>query len=72
MNRIGSRVNCTSEDTAEHIERIRLGQTDERIREIYDSLKDEPLVRWKDSIKRVVGLPLGAEAGAGGEGDKHE
>lgn len=42
----------------EAIARIEAGQTDEKIREVYEALKGEPKVRWKDSVKRVVGIPL--------------
>ncbi len=43
------------------IVRIEAGQTDERIREIYDLLKAEPLVRWKESFKKPLGLELALE-----------
>jgi len=52
--------------TWEDRERLRLiieGQTAEKIKAIYESLKGEPKVRWKESIKSVVGLPLATEAG---------
>lgn len=32
-------------------------QTNTWARELYARYKDDPLVRWKDSIKRLVGLP---------------
>lgn len=47
----------------EDIERLEQGQTDEKIWSIYHALKDEPLIRWKESIKKVVGIPLETEAG---------
>ena len=31
-------------------------QTDVRIWEIYEALKDEEKVRWKDSVKGIVGI----------------
>jgi hypothetical protein len=52
----------TPEDEAA-LQRIEEGQTDDRIRQIYRSLKRRPKVKWKDSIKRVVGLSLATEAG---------
>jgi len=61
MNQIDSRV-VPGTDPAE-IARIKAGQTDERIWEIYNQLKDHPKVRWKDSIKRVVGIPLSKKLG---------
>lgn len=39
------------------------GQADARVRTLYAELRDKPLVRWKESIKRVVGLPLATESG---------
>lgn len=38
-------------------------QNDERIRDLHEDLKDEPKVRWKESIKKIVGIPLATEAG---------
>jgi hypothetical protein len=38
-------------------------QNDERIWELYNRLKDNTKVRWKESIKKVVGLELATEAG---------
>ena len=45
------------------IQRIRDGQTDERVRAIYAALKDEPKVRWKESFKQVLGLDLAERPG---------
>ncbi len=41
---------------AEEIARIHAGQEPERIREIYELLKDNPKIRWKDSYKKVLGM----------------
>ncbi len=38
------------------VRRIEENQADDRIREIYEALKDEPLVRWGRSISKVLGL----------------
>ena len=38
-------------------------QSDERILRLYSALKDNPKVRWKESIKQVVGLDLADETG---------
>ena len=42
---------------------IRAGQTDERITEIYTPLKKCPKAKWKDSVKKVVGLEMAQKAG---------
>tara|TARA_Y100000310_G_scaffold94631_1_gene92388 strand:- start:2987 stop:3793 length:807 start_codon:yes stop_codon:yes gene_type:complete len=40
-----------------------VGQADEHILSLYERLKDNPVVRWKESIKKVVGLEIPTEAG---------
>lgn len=47
----------------EEIRRIEAGQTPEAIWHIYEALKGEPKVRWKESYKAVLGLELATEAG---------
>lgn len=63
MNRITQRVPVITEEDRHQVEAIRAGQTDEVIRNIYQSLRENPLVRWKESIKTVVGLPLADRPG---------
>jgi DNA repair photolyase len=63
MNRIGLRVQVTTAEEREQVDKIVVGQDDERIREMYNRLKQEPLVRWKESIKSVVGLKIPRQAG---------
>ena len=58
MNRIDERVTIDSEEMAAEIARIKSEQDDKQIIELYESQKDNPLIRWKESIKEVVGLPL--------------
>lgn len=59
MNRIRDRIDKTgwTQDDYKFLTRVIESQTDEKIRQLYDTLKDKPQVRWKDSIKRVIGLP---------------
>jgi len=61
MNGIDYRVEPGTDP--KETERIKKGQTDERIQAIYEALKDEPKVRWKESFKKVLGLKLADEAG---------
>jgi DNA repair photolyase len=61
MNDVRRRV-MPGTDRAE-VARIEAGQTDATIRRIYERLKDEPKVRWKESYKAVLGLELPATAG---------
>ena len=63
MNRIDERVQIDSSEGAAEVERIRSEQADQNILELYEALKTRPLLRWKESIKLVVGLPLAAESG---------
>jgi hypothetical protein len=50
-------------EVEEEIQRIKTGQTDDNIKAIYDRLKDSPVVRWKDSIKKVVGIKQAEKPG---------
>jgi DNA repair photolyase len=61
MNRIKQRVVAGTD--SEEIARIERGQTDEHVRAVYELLKNEPKVRWKESYKKVLGLPLAGEPG---------
>ena len=63
MNRISERVHCADPDTAREISRVERGQNEEHIWLIYQQLRGIPQIRWKESIKTVVGLELAAEAG---------
>jgi len=63
LNHVTRRVKVESDRDRAMVDRIVAGQTDERIREIYNELKDEPKVKWKDSFKEVLGLETPDEAG---------
>lgn len=63
MNKIESRVVCDSKEMELELQRICEGQAPSRITHIYQQLKDNSLVRWKESIKEVVGLKLATEKG---------
>lgn len=60
MNRISNRVNTDGWSSKERsfLHRVFDAQTNEFIKDdLYGRLKDKPQVRWKDSIKKVLGLP---------------
>jgi hypothetical protein len=38
-------------------------QSDGKIRLLYERLKSNPKIKWKESIKKVVGLPVATVAG---------
>jgi len=44
-------------------ERLIESQSDDRILALYERLKEHPKVKWKDSIKKIVGLGRPTEAG---------
>ena len=51
MNKPGSRCVGVSKDD---LEEIKAGQTDAAIMDIVEQLSDNPKIRWKDSIKKVI------------------
>lgn len=63
MNKISKRVICHTSALQKDVDRLIRSQSDGRIQLIYQALKDNPLIRWKDSIKQVVGIPSPAESG---------
>lgn len=63
MNKIGERVTCDREETKREIERIERGQTDEQILLLYRELKGIEQLRWKESVKEVLGLERPTEPG---------
>jgi len=63
MNRINQRVKMVSTEDELQVEKIENSQTDTKVWNVYNTLKDRPQIKWKESIKEVVGLPLATEAG---------
>jgi len=56
MNKIDSRVHVVDERDRIEADKIKNGQTDDRIWDIYKALKDEPKIKWKESVKDIVGI----------------
>ena len=54
MNKIQQRVEQNSPLLVAAVEAIERQQTDERILCLYEKLKDNPIIRWKDSVKEVL------------------
>ncbi|MCK5611907.1 hypothetical protein KAR91_59100 [Candidatus Pacearchaeota archaeon] len=46
------------------IKKIKDQQSDENIKELYWYFKDDPIIKWKDSIKKIVGIKLNSKKGA--------
>jgi hypothetical protein len=58
MNGISCRVRAETDEDHQRIDAITAEQNDEAIRSLYAELQSIPQVRWKDSIKKVMGIPL--------------
>ena len=57
------RIRMGGDGVKTEIERIKAGQTDDKIWAIYNRHKDNPKIKWKESIKKVVGIPPVESAG---------
>lgn len=59
MNRINQRVDTDdwSKDDFKYLDKVKNAQTDEFIHKLYRKFKNFEKVKWKDSIKQVMGLP---------------
>jgi len=63
MNHLG-RFGKGSDMVLRHaIDDIKRGQTDRIIKSIYRRYKDNPKIKWKKEIKKVVGIPLAEKPG---------
>ena len=58
MNHLGRLEKHADAVLREAIEAVRAGQTDEMIKAIYQRHKDNPMIRWKKEIKKVVGIAI--------------
>lgn len=63
MNSIRDRVKIETKEDEMYIKAIEIGQENEKIKSMYEILKFTPKIKWKESIKEVVGLELANEAG---------
>ena len=52
----GKVVSCPGETVVEACEKLLAIYTDEFIWRLYHKYEDDPMIKWKDSIKQVVGL----------------
>ncbi len=57
MNKIEKRVGAVFPAEEKYLLQIESGQSAESIIQLYKELKDIPVIRWKESIKDIVGLP---------------
>jgi hypothetical protein len=63
MNHLGRFENGTDMVLKQAVNRIRQGQTDLSIKQIYQQYKGNSLIRWKKEIKKVVGMPVPKQNG---------
>ena len=65
MNQLRQRlsINGKDADIVEKAECLIASQNDDRIRAIHADLANHPLVRWKESIKKVLGMEIPTTAG---------
>ncbi len=57
MNKIAERVTIDSAAVEQEVARLEAEQSHSRIIFIYNQLKNNPLLRWKESIKNIAGIP---------------
>ncbi len=46
-----------------HLTQLETWQTDEKVRAIFEMFRNDPVIRYKDSYKEIIGLDLPTEAG---------
>jgi len=56
MNHIKRNIQIDCLEIEDAVRRIEEGQTDDRIKEIFDVLKDNPKIKWKSGIKKIAGI----------------
>ena len=65
-NQLSTRLSLNGEKNPATIQKatqLEQWQSDANIKQLYSQYKDNPLIKWKDSIKKVVGLKVSTEAG---------
>jgi len=63
MNHLGRFGSNGDAVLREEINKVKSGQTDEAIKSIYGRHRDNPMIKWKKEIKKVVGIPLARRNG---------
>lgn len=56
-------INCGTADTMKVAETLLGCFTDERIKALYETYKDNPKIKWKESIKKAIGLDMPDQVG---------
>jgi DNA repair photolyase len=63
MNHLGRLEKGSGTVLRQAIGRIRKGQTNSVIKAIYQRHKGNPMIKWKEEIKKVVGIPIPKQNG---------
>ena len=57
-------INCPGDEEArKHAKRLMALHSEEWIRSLHERFRNDPLIKWKDSIKGIVGLTRPTEKG---------
>jgi len=57
------RLNKAPQDIIERFEALRFRWDDEAVKNLYDIYRGDGLIKWKDSIKKIIGIPSNTKAG---------
>lgn len=63
MNHIQKNLRHADAESSTALKLVEARQSDEEILNIFDQLKDNPLIKWKESIKKIVGIEIPKEPG---------
>ena len=63
MNHIGRFSKYGETQVQDALNDIKAGQTDSIIRDIYNRYQGNPMIKWKNGIKKMLGLPLATTPG---------
>ena len=63
LNYIDERVEIKTDKDREMVKQMKNWMTQETFQKVYDELKDHPLIKWKESMKKALNLPLVDEVG---------
>jgi DNA repair photolyase len=60
LGRFGKNMNAVFR---KEIDKVKNGQNDSAIKSIYNRHRNNPMIKWKKEIKKVVGIPLAKKNG---------
>ena len=63
MNHIGRFSKYADTQIRDELNRIKAGQTPSALRKIYNRYQSNPKIKWKNGIKKILGLPMATVPG---------